>query len=62
MIEPFVANVHNIMYWIVIVLQYNTDITDICKQIEKKNFFKSYEIIRTHVFKVILSRLKVYVN
>lgn len=62
-IEPFVANVHNIMYWIVIVLQYNTDITDICKKIEKKIiFFKSYEIIRTHIFKVILSRLKVYVN
>lgn len=78
MIEPFVANVHNIMYWIVIVLKYNTDITDICKQIEKKKILNhmkllelifskwyfldsKYMLIRTHIFKVICSRFKVYV-
>lgn len=31
-IEPFVANVHNIMYWIAIVLHYNPNIPDICKK------------------------------
>lgn len=54
-IEPFVASVHDIMYWNVIVFQYNPDIPgkkyvpDVSKQ-KKNPFFldkKIYEIIRT---------------
>lgn len=54
-IEPFVASVHDIMYWNVIVFQYNPDIPEksmflIFPNKRKILFFwikKSYETIRT---------------